>query len=101
MTSEEEIVSRQLQRASKQGLVLRVSDLDFEREVLERLARVEAKLEMLVGGPQPGRMKLVEDRVRALEKSDIRRSVLDRLMSAAIATLISAAIALHDHLGLK
>jgi len=101
MTSEEDIVSRQLQRASKQGLVLRVSDSDFEREVLERLARVEAKLEMLVGGTQPGRMKLVEDRVRVLEKNDIRRSVLDRLVSAAIATLISVAIALHDHLGFR
>ena len=99
--TEEETVTRQLQRASRQGLVVRVSDLTFEREVLERLARVEAKLEMLVGGPQPGRMKMIEDRVRALEQSDIRRGVLDRLVSAAIATIISAAIALHEHLGLK
>jgi hypothetical protein len=35
------------------------------------------------------------------EHSDIRRSVYDRLVNAAIAVAISAAIALHDHLGLK
>jgi trimeric autotransporter adhesin len=35
------------------------------------------------------------------EKSDIRRSVYDRLVNAMIAMAISAAIALHDHLGLK
>lgn len=46
-------------------------------------------------------MKLAEDRLRTLEHSDIRRSVYDRLVNAAIAVAISAAIALHDHLGLK
>jgi trimeric autotransporter adhesin len=35
------------------------------------------------------------------EKSDIRRSVYDRLVNAMIAMAISAAIALHDHLGLR
>lgn len=50
---------------------------------------------------QPGRMKLAEDRIGALEKNDIRRGVHDRLVNAAIAMAISAAIALHDHFGLK
>ena len=35
------------------------------------------------------------------EKNDIRRSVYDRLVNAAIAVAISAAIAVHDHFGLK
>jgi hypothetical protein len=35
------------------------------------------------------------------EKNDIRRSVHDRIVNAVIATAISVAVALHDHLGLK
>jgi hypothetical protein len=35
------------------------------------------------------------------EKSDIRRSVYDRIVNAAITVAISAAIALHDHWGIK
>ncbi|HVO79963.1 MAG TPA: hypothetical protein VMT28_04495 [Terriglobales bacterium] len=46
-------------------------------------------------------MKLAEDRLTVLERNDIRRSVYDRLVNAAIAVAVSAAIALHDHLGLK
>ncbi len=82
-------------------VVVRVMDNEFQREVLEKLGRLEAKVDMLVGSGQPGRMKLAEDRVTALEKNDIRRSVYDRLVNAAIAMAISAAIALHDHFGLK
>ena len=99
MTIEDEIMGKQVQ--SKQSLVLRVTDSDFQREVLEKLGRLEAKMEMLVGGAQPGRMKSCEDRLAALERNDIRRSVYDRLWNAAIAVVISVAIALHDHLGLK
>jgi hypothetical protein len=73
----------------------------FEREVLERMGRLETKIDMLVGNGQPGRMKLAEDRIVHLEKNDIRRSVYDRIVNAAIAMAISAAIALHDHLGLR
>jgi hypothetical protein len=46
-------------------------------------------------------MKLAEDRLVALERNDIRRSVYDRLVNAAIAMAVSAAIAMHDHLGIK
>ncbi len=74
---------------------------EFEREVLDRLGRLEAKVDMLVGNGQPGRMARVEERVSCLEKSEIRRSVYDRLLNAVIAVCVSAAIALHDHLGLK
>ena len=77
-------------------LVVRVTDDDFQREVLEKLARLEAKMDMLVGGPQPGRMKLAEDRISLLEKSDIRHGVYDRLINAAVATAVSTLIALHS-----
>jgi hypothetical protein len=50
---------------------------------------------------EPGRMTLAENRIIALERNDIRRNVLDRIVAAAIAFAVSAVIALHDHLGLK
>ena len=49
-----------------------------------------------MGSGQPGRMKLVEDRVGALERNDIRRSVYERLVNAMLTTAISVLIALHD-----
>ena len=95
MTIEDEIIGKQV--LNKQSLVLRVTDSDFQREVLEKLGRLEAKMEMLVGGAQPGRMKGCEDRLMVLERADVRRGVYDRLLNAAIAFVISAAIAMHDH----
>jgi hypothetical protein len=80
----------------RQPLVVRVTDSDFQGEVLERLGRLEAKMDMLIGSGQPGRVKLVEDRVNQLERSEIRRSVYDRIVNAAITVAISAAIAMHD-----
>ncbi len=47
--------------------------------------------------PQPGRMKIAEDRIVALEHNDIKRNVYDRIVTAAIAFAVSALIALHDH----
>jgi hypothetical protein len=85
----------------RQSLVMRVSDSDFQREVLEKLGRLEAKMEMLVGSFQPGRMKLAEDRINLLERSDIRRGVYDRIINAAITVAISAAIAMHDRWWIK
>ena len=81
---------------AKHPLVVRVTDNDFQCEVLEKLARLEAKMEMLVGGGQPGRMSLIEARVNTLERSEVRRSVYDRLVNAVITTALSALIAFHD-----
>ncbi len=85
----------------KQPLVIRVTDSDFQSEVLERLGRLETKMDMLAGSDQPGRMTLAENRLTTLERNDIKRSVYDRLINAAIAMAVSAAIALHDHFGIK
>ena len=74
---------------------------DFQLEVLEKLGMVEAKVDMILGNGQPGRLRLLEDRLAVLEKSDVRRNVYDRIVTAAIAFAVSAIIALHDHLGFK
>jgi hypothetical protein len=73
---------------------------DFQLQVLEKLGMVEAKIDMIVGNGQPGRLRQAEDRIGALEKSDIKRNVYDRIVTAVIAFAVSAIIALHDHLGL-
>jgi hypothetical protein len=75
--------------------VVRVTDNDFQREVLEKLGRLEVKMDMLVGGAQPGRMSLAEERIRQLEGNDIRRSVYDRVLNAGITTAISALITIY------
>jgi hypothetical protein len=85
-----------MHETAKHPLVVRVTDNDFQCEVLEKLARLEAKMEMLIGSGQPGRMKQAEDRISQLEKNDIRRSVYDRLVNAAITMALSALIAFHD-----
>jgi len=82
--------------AGRQPLVVRVTDHDFQHECLEKLSRLETKMEMLVGTHQPGRMKLAEDRITVLERSEIRRSVYDRIVNAVMTAVISLAIALHD-----
>lgn len=87
--------------SGRQPLVVRVTDSDFQGEVLERMSRLEAKMDMLAGSQQPGRMKLAEDRITALERNDIRRSVYDRLLNAAITVLISSAITMREHLGMR
>jgi hypothetical protein len=82
--------------SGKQALVVRMTDNDFQREVLAKLVRLEAKMDMLFGSYQPGRMKLAEDRIQDLMRNDIKRSVYDRLLNAAIAIAVSVAIAMRD-----
>jgi hypothetical protein len=86
----------QTRDSANHPLVMRVSDNDFQCEVLEKLARLEAKMDMLVGGGQPGRMSVAEERIEKLERADIRRSVYDRLVNIIVTTLVSALIAFHD-----
>jgi hypothetical protein len=76
---------------------VRSIDRQFEREVLEKLSRLETKMDMLVGNGQPGRMTLVENRLTDLERNDVRRTVIERFVNASIALLVSVAIALRGH----
>ncbi|MGH9641513.1 MAG: hypothetical protein ACRD3Q_03735 [Terriglobales bacterium] len=78
-------------------VVVQVSG-DFQLNVLEKLGRLEAMMDMLVGNGQPGRMRLVEDRIMTLERNDIKRNVYDTIVTAVIAFVVSGVIALHDRL---
>jgi hypothetical protein len=76
---------------------LRMIDREFEHAVLEKLSRLDAKMDNLVGNGQPGRMTLAENRIVELERNDVRRTVIERFVNAGIAVFISAAIAMHGH----
>jgi len=105
MTDEfnDEVISRSARHGSsgKQPLVVRVTDNDFQREVLEKLARLEARMEMLIGSGQPGRMSQAEERLSHLERNDIKRGVYERLVNAVISIAISTAIAMHERWGIR
>lgn len=75
--------------ATHSPVVFRLGADEFQQKVLENLGRVEVKINMIVGNGQPGRMKLAEDRLVFLEKNDIRRTVYDRIVIAAITFTIT------------
>jgi len=81
--------------SEKEFAMMRVIDGEFQREVLEKLGRLEAKMDMLVGNGQPGRMKIAEDKISHLERSDLRNSIYNRVVNGAISAGISVAVALH------
>lgn len=78
-------------------LALRAIDIEFQREVLDKLVRLETKMDGLVGNGQPGRVKLIEDKVAVLEKSDMRNSFHNRVVNGAVSAGISIAITLHKY----
>jgi hypothetical protein len=82
---------------SDRELMLKAIDIEFQREVLDKLVRLETKMDTLVGNGQPGRVKLVEDKVAVLERNDLRNSVHNRLLNGTISAAVSAAIALHKY----
>jgi hypothetical protein len=82
---------------SDRELALRAIDIDFQREVLDKLVRLETKMDSLVGNGQPGRVKIVEDKVAELEKNDLRNSFYNRVINGTISVAISLAIALHKY----
>src|SRR6266567_1860392 len=76
--------------SDKELSVLQMIDRGFQHDVLEKLSRMEAKMEMLVGNGQPGRMTLAEDRIVELERNDVRRTVIERFVCAGIGGSSSA-----------
>jgi hypothetical protein len=78
-------------------LALKAIDMEFQIEVLDKLVRLETKMDALMGNGQPGRMKLVEDKVGVLERNDLRNSVHNRVVNGATSAAISVAIALHKY----
>ncbi|MGA8762550.1 MAG: hypothetical protein WB562_06635 [Candidatus Sulfotelmatobacter sp.] len=81
--------------SEKEFSMLRMVDGEFQREVLEKLGRLEAKMDMLAGNGQPGRVKIAEDKISALERNDLRNSIYNRVVNGALSAAISVAIALH------
>lgn len=82
---------------SDRELALHAINNEFQREVLDKLVRLETKMDTLIGNGQPGRIKQVEDKVVILERNDLRNSLHNRLVNGAISAVISAAIALHKY----
>ena len=82
---------------SDREAALRTIDFEFQREVLDKLVRLETKMDSLVGNGQPGRMKVVEDKLATLEKNDLRNTLHNRLVNGLISAGISVAIALHKY----
>lgn len=54
---------------SDREFALKAIDIEFQRDVLDKLVRLETKMDTLVGNGQPGRVKLIEDKVAALERT--------------------------------
>jgi hypothetical protein len=79
----------------KELSLLRLIDNEFQQDVLDKLVRLETKMDTLIGSTQPGRMKIAEDKINVLERNDLRNSVYNRVLNAALSAGISAAIALH------
>ncbi len=79
----------------KELSLLRLIDSEFQREVLDKLVRLETKMDTLMGGGQPGRMRIAEDKIATLERNDLRNSIYNRTINGAISAGISAAVALH------
>ena len=57
----------------------------------------DLKKELLDNG-QPGFITQTKNRLVALERNDLRRTWIERIITAAIATVVSLAIAMHDHI---
>ncbi len=76
---------------------LRTADYDFHREVLDKLVRLETMVETLIGSAQPGRVKIAEDKIRELERNDVRQSAYNHLVNAGISAAISIAVAFHRY----
>jgi hypothetical protein len=83
--------------ATDRELALQAIDIEFQREVLDKLVRLETKMDALVGNGQPGRVKIIEDKLSILERNDFRNSFHNRLVNGAISLVISIAIALHKY----
>jgi hypothetical protein len=75
--------------------MLRLIDSEFQREVLDKLVRLETKMDALIGVGGTGRMKTAEEKIAVLERNDLRNSIYNRVVNAAVSAGISMAIALH------
>lgn len=86
-----------MELTGKELSALRLMDGEFQREVLDKLARLETKMDSLVGNVQPGRMRLAENKIEALERSVMHNSLHNRVVNGSISAAIGLIIALHKY----
>jgi hypothetical protein len=86
-----------MELTGKELLAMRLVDEVFQREVLDKLARLETKMDTLVGNGQMGRVKASENKIEALERSEMRNSLHNRVVNAGISAAIGLVIALHKY----
>jgi hypothetical protein len=86
-----------MELTGKELSALRLMDGEFQREVLDKLARLETKMDSLVGNVQPGRMRLAENKIEVLERSVLHNSLHNRMVNATISAAIGLVIALHKY----
>jgi hypothetical protein len=86
-----------MELTGKELLAMRLVDEVFQREMLDKLARLETKMDTLVGNGQLGRMKASENRIDALERSEMRNSLHNRVVNGSISAAIGLIIALHKY----
>ncbi|HLW83697.1 MAG TPA: hypothetical protein VKR60_00700 [Candidatus Sulfotelmatobacter sp.] len=86
-----------MELTGKELSALRMMDGEFQREVLDKLARLETKMDTLVGSAQPGRMRMAENKIEVLERSEMRNSLHNRVVNATISAAIGLIIALHKY----
>ena len=71
-------------------------DLTFEQRVIDRLARIETEVRFLrtelIGDGQPGKLALMERRLRQLEGQAERQAGLVGAIAAIVGGMVSAVV---------
>jgi len=71
-------------------------DLTFEQRVIDRLARIETEVRFLrtelIGDGQPGKLALMERRLRQLEGQAERQAGVVGAIAAIVGGMVSAAV---------
>ena len=71
-------------------------DLTFEQRVIDRLARIETEVRFLrtelIGDGQPGKLALMERRLRRVEGQAERQAGLVGAIAAIVGGMVSAAV---------
>jgi hypothetical protein len=71
-------------------------DLTFEQRVIDRLARIETEVRFLrtelIGDGQPGKLALMERRIRQLEGQAERQAGIVGAIAAIVGGMVSAVV---------
>ncbi len=74
-------------------------------EMASKVGRIEQSVadlsKQLLDNGQPGFLTRTRLRLEDLERTDLRRTWIERVITVALASIFSIFISLHDHFGLK